>query len=80
MKPKHPVFRAVELMDMAVRIEAQGRAFYEACLSATKDAELKEVFQYLLEQEAVHARVFSAMKEGMDADETASGKLSRRTP
>ena len=70
MKPKHSVFRAVELMDMAIRIEAHGRAFYEACLHATKDVKLREVFRYLLEQEAVHARVFSAMKEGMDADET----------
>ena len=62
MSPQ-PVFRSVELMDMAVQIEEHGRAFYEACLSVTEDAELKDVFRFLLEQEVEHARVFSRMKQ-----------------
>ncbi len=70
MMPQHPVFRAVELMEMAIRIEDHGRAFYEACLSSTADIELKEVFRFLLEQEVAHARLFSRMKKGLDADET----------
>ncbi|MDZ7700467.1 MAG: ferritin family protein [Deltaproteobacteria bacterium] len=66
--PRHPVFRATELMDMAIRIEEHGQAFYEACLSATALSELREVFQYLLSQEIEHARVFSRMKSAMDQD------------
>ncbi len=68
--PQHPVFRATELMDMAIRIEKQGQAFYEACISATPLSELKGVFQYLLEQEIEHARVFRHMKSAMDQDIT----------
>ncbi len=64
-----PVFRAVELMDMAVRIEEQGRVFYEACRSSVEDPGLSEVFQYLAGQEVEHARVFSRMKESLDRDE-----------
>ena len=70
MMPQHPVFRAVELMEMAIRIEGHGRVFYEACLSATPDVALKKVFRYLLEQEVAHARLFSRMKEDLGADET----------
>ena len=70
MKPQHPVFRAVELMEMAIRIEEHGGAFYEACLSSTADIELKKVFRFLLEQEVAHARLFLRMKEGLDGDET----------
>lgn len=68
MSPQ-PVFRAVELMDMAVQIEEHGRAFYEACLSATENKELKDVFRYLLNQEIEHARVFSRMKQERGEEE-----------
>ncbi len=66
--PEDQVFRAVELMDMAVRIEERGRAFYEACLNAATDSGLKDVFHYLMEQEIEHARVFSHMKEDLPED------------
>ena len=69
MTPQHPVFRAVELMEMAIRTEEYGRAFYEACLSATSDVPLKEAFRFLLEQEVAHARLFLHMKESLDRDE-----------
>jgi len=67
---QHPVFQATELMDMAIRIEEQGQAFYGACLSSTDDARMKEVFQYLLDQEIEHARTFSRMKGNLDPDES----------
>lgn len=63
--PEDRMFQAVELMDMAIQIEERGRAFYAACRSATNDTGLKEVFQYLMEQEVEHARVFSHMKEDL---------------
>lgn len=67
--PPHPVFRVTELMDMAIRIEEHGQAFYEACLATTDNAPMKEVFHYLLEQEKEHARVFSRMKENLDPEQ-----------
>ncbi|MCF8062785.1 MAG: hypothetical protein K9M82_09735 [Deltaproteobacteria bacterium] len=67
--PQHSVFTAAELMDMAVRIEDHGRAFYEACLSEPLGEESEDLFRYLLEQELEHARLFSRMKETLDGDE-----------
>jgi len=67
--PQHPVFTAAQLMEMAVRIEDHGRAFYEACLSEPVDGESRELFQYLMDQEREHARLFSRMKEEAGGDE-----------
>ena len=62
------LFQASEILDMAVHIEKQGLAFYEACLYSQADSGVKEVFQYLKDQEQEHARVFSHMKEGLKQD------------
>ena len=67
--PPHPVFRATELMDMAIRIEKQGQAFYQACLSTTGNERMRTVFGYLLKQEIEHARVFSRMKANLKPDQ-----------
>lgn len=61
--PQHSVFTAAQLMEMAVRIEDHGRAFYEACLSEPVGGTSRELFQYLLDQEREHARLFSRMEE-----------------
>ena len=62
------LFRASEMLDMAVRIEHQGLEFYKACLDSQADIEVKEVFQCLMEQEEEHARVFSHMKADLRED------------
>lgn len=67
--PQHSVFSAAQLMEMAVRIEEHGRAFYEACLSEPIDGKSRELFQFLLDQEREHARLFSRMKEEADGHE-----------
>lgn len=75
---KYPVFRASEILDMAIEIERQGIRFYEACASATLKQDVLEVFRGLVEQEHSHVRVFSEMKEGLDdyaLPETYPGEL-----
>ncbi|MFO7984907.1 MAG: ferritin family protein [Desulfatiglandaceae bacterium] len=65
---KDALFRAGELLDMAVQIEYQGLEFYRACVDAQTDPRVKNVFQYLADQEMEHAGVFSRMKAQLKDD------------
>lgn len=58
-------FRAGEVLDMAVRIEHQGIRFYETCLKTELQAKVKEVFQFLLDQEHRHVQTFKEMRQGL---------------
>jgi len=73
------LFRASEMMDMAIRIENQGLRFYEACAAAQPDPDIKDAFRYLKDQESEHARAFSHMKAELPEDyalpETYPGEL-----
>jgi len=75
---KYPVFRAGEILDMAIQIERQGIRFYEACASAKLRQEVLEVFLYLMDQEHLHVEIFSRMKAGLDdysLPETYTGEM-----
>jgi len=63
---KHPVFRAVEILDMAIQIEREGIEFYEACAAVTAQQNILEVFRHLMEQEQLHVETFSRMKVGVE--------------
>jgi rubrerythrin len=56
------IFRAAEILDMAIQIENQGIAFYSACMEMVDSSELKEVFTFLIGQERNHRDIFSGMK------------------
>jgi rubrerythrin len=74
----YPVFRAGEILDMAIQIERQGISFYEACASSELHPDVLEVFRHLIEQERLHVSIFSRMKEGLDdysLPETYSGEM-----
>jgi rubrerythrin len=58
-------FRAGEVLNMAIRIENQGVDFYKTCLDAAFPSEVKEVFQYLLEEEYDHIRIFEVMRQDL---------------
>jgi rubrerythrin len=58
-----PIFRAAEILDMAIQIENQGIAFYSACMEMVDASELKEVFAALIDQERDHREIFSGMKK-----------------
>jgi rubrerythrin len=75
-----PLFRASEILDMAVQIENQGLAFYEACMKADLGPHVEKVLKYLIEQEERHVDVFLDMKEGLGdflLPETYEGEMQR---
>jgi len=63
---QHPLFRAGEILDMAIQIEHDGVSFYNACVRAALGKEVEEVFRCLIDQEREHILVFTEMKEGME--------------
>lgn len=75
---KYPIFRAGEILDMAVQIERQGISFYEACASSSLQRDVLEVFRHLMEQERLHVEIFSQMKAGLvdySLPETYAGEM-----
>jgi rubrerythrin len=58
---KMAVFEAAQALEMAMRIEANGEAFYRAASEKSDDADLKELFEDLASQERGHYRVFQRM-------------------
>ena len=75
---KYPVFRAGEILDMAIQIERQGIQFYEVCASAKLPEDVLKVFRHLIEQEQLHVEIFAEMKAGIDnyyLPETYTGEL-----
>jgi rubrerythrin len=75
---KHPVFRASEILDMAIQIERQGLSFYETCASSGLRQDVSKVFRQLMGQEQLHVQIFSRMKAGLDdysLPETYTGEM-----
>lgn len=63
---QQPLFRASEVLDMAVRVEHQGADFYEKCAQVSAETSVRNVFELLMDQEFEHAQVFSRMKQGLE--------------
>jgi len=60
------IFRASEVMDMAIQIEELGLSFYKACRQVENlDGKVIEVLDYLIDQESRHREIFSRMKSGL---------------
>ncbi len=68
------VFDASQALDMAMRIEENGEAFYRASAEHVDDAELAELFEDLAGREQAHYRVFAEMAEGIDPSPQPSGE------
>ena len=76
------IFRAGEILDMAIRIERQGIAFYTACREVVDAPDLAETFADLIDQEHDHIDTFRRMKANRDDDrlpESFSGEYDRNT-
>ncbi len=61
------IFRATEILDMAVEIERQGVVFYRTARE-TAIPRVKDVLDFLIEQEEQHEQTFLRMKQGADKD------------
>ena len=73
-----PMFRASEILQMAIEIERSGLAFYEACIQATSDERVGEVFQFMAGEEKKHIEIFQAMEEPLshyELPQTYPGEL-----
>jgi rubrerythrin len=57
-------FSGTEVLEVAVRIEENGLAFYEQLMMVTKRPGLKAAYEYLAGQEKKHKQVFLKMQEG----------------
>ncbi len=62
-------FRAGEVLEMAVQIERQGVKFYETCLRTELPEKIKQVFQFLLDQEHQHIQTFQEMRQDLSDHE-----------
>ena len=62
-----PIFEAAQVLEMAVKIEKHGEAFYRAAVEKTEDPKIRELFKDLAEEERVHRRVFEGMMEAVDS-------------
>lgn len=60
------LFSARELAEIAVQIEKNGFAFYQALAKQSKDAGIAAVFDYLAGQEKQHLVTFQTMLKGIE--------------
>ena len=73
-----PMFRASEMLQMAIEIERSGLAFYAACVRAARDERVGEVFQFMTGEEKRHIEIFRRMEEPLaryQLPETYPGEL-----
>lgn len=57
------VFQAGQALEMAMKIEEDGEAFYRAAARESPDAEIVALFEDLAERERAHYQVFETMAE-----------------
>jgi len=61
-------FNAKEAFKVAHKLECEGISFYEKVLESAKDPTVKEVLNYLLEEEKDHLQLFENMIEREDPE------------
>lgn len=59
------VLRMTQFIDMAIKDEVSGEAFYKAFAEITDNAELKAAYEKIAEQEHHHMESFKKMKEAV---------------
>jgi len=70
------IFTASEVVQIGIRIEENGRDFYNTLISQSKNNRAKEVFKFLASEEKKHIKVFQGILEktqeyepqGLDSD------------
>lgn len=63
-----PMFRAGEIIDMAIQIEHQGLAFYDACVASPIGDKVEDVFDFLIGEKTKHIAICSSMKDKIKED------------
>lgn len=70
-------FSAAEMFDLAIRVEQNGRAFYEAATVAATDPQVKELMANLASAEKEHEETFRRLRVGAstEAPQSYPGEL-----
>lgn len=68
------VFEASQALDMAMQVEENGEAFYEAAATRSDDAEVKGLFEELATLERRHYEVFEDMAQTEGSPPEPSGE------
>lgn len=58
----------MEILEFAMKMERDGKAFYEQAASKAGRPELKKIFTTLAEEELRHFKIFKNLKEGMHSE------------
>jgi len=72
------MFRASEILQMAIEIERSGLAFHQACVEAADNERVVDVFQFMVGEEKRHIEIFKALEEPLaryELPETYPGEL-----
>lgn len=67
----------MNVFDHAIKLEQDGRAYFERLAAETKSAELKNIFTLLASAEGEHLAVMEAMKAGADTAKAESKALDK---
>jgi len=65
------IFSASEILNIAIRIEKNGKDFYSAVAAQSKNANAREIFLYLAGEEEKHLTVFQKISSGLEKYEPA---------
>lgn len=60
------IFAGSEVVELGIRIEENGRDFYNTLVEQSRNQKIKEIFQYLAGEEEKHITVFQKMLETVD--------------
>jgi rubrerythrin len=67
-------FNAVEVFDIAIKIEENGKHFYDRSREIIKEPEVKKLFEELAQEEVKHKEKFKTLKSQLPAS-AASGAV-----
>ncbi|MGM0369235.1 MAG: ferritin-like domain-containing protein [Bacillota bacterium] len=66
-------FNSLEILKMAISVEEDGEQFYQKCVAANSEPEVKKIFSKLAQQEREHQKYFKKLLKDFDeADSSVS--------
>ena len=68
-------FNEIEAVRIAQNMEKNGLAFYQHAAARSSNAEVRKVFQKLIEDEKNHLKTFDELEETLEARRTAGAEL-----
>lgn len=74
------MFSALTVIDMAIRVEIDGRNMYLAASEAVSDMGLKGTFRFLAGQEETHKERFEELKKDADDDQSPDWRIIEPFP